>query len=290
MKKNFNCSMNYSTFASQPDISQIQSVPDRSDPLNIREGNPLLKPEYGHNISLGFQHFHPTKLYSIFGSINGTYTEDRIMETILVDANFVRHYRPQNTSGEVRMGGNIYFSYPVNKWKSSFHIGTNGDYSKGQVIISEQLSYTTNTSSSQSLSWSYSPTEWLVFDAGANFSQNAVHYDLDSAFEQTYTSRNYNMNLSLTLPGQFMFNSNLSIAVNKGRNDGYDQNVPIWDAEISRSFLKGERLSISLSASDLLNRNIGLGRQVELNFIEERKSQTLSRYFLLRVHYLLRAF
>src|SRR5213079_2199836 len=43
-------SLNYSTSTNQPNMSQLQPVPDNSNPLNIREGNPDLKQEFSHNI------------------------------------------------------------------------------------------------------------------------------------------------------------------------------------------------------------------------------------------------
>ena len=38
--------INYSTSTNQPSMSQLQPVPDVSDPLNIKEGNPDLKQEF----------------------------------------------------------------------------------------------------------------------------------------------------------------------------------------------------------------------------------------------------
>jgi hypothetical protein len=49
--------------------------------------------------------------------------------------------------------------------------------------------------------------------------------------------------------------------------------------------LKNEQLSLSISANDLLNRSVGVNRQVSLNTIEDRKSAVLSRYFLVTLSY-----
>jgi len=38
--------MQYITYTNQPSLSQLQPVPDNSDPLNIRAGNPGLQQEY----------------------------------------------------------------------------------------------------------------------------------------------------------------------------------------------------------------------------------------------------
>ena len=43
-------SLTYNTTTNQPRMSQLQPVPDNSNSLNIREGNPDLKQEYNHTI------------------------------------------------------------------------------------------------------------------------------------------------------------------------------------------------------------------------------------------------
>src|SRR6185369_1986251 len=43
-------SVNYNTYTTQPSMSQLQPVPDVTNPLNIREGNPDLKQEFTHAV------------------------------------------------------------------------------------------------------------------------------------------------------------------------------------------------------------------------------------------------
>ncbi|RYY59708.1 MAG: TonB-dependent receptor, partial [Chitinophagaceae bacterium] len=50
--RNKSLTLNYSTYTQQPSVSQLQPVPDISNALNIYEGNPALKQEFTHNLTL----------------------------------------------------------------------------------------------------------------------------------------------------------------------------------------------------------------------------------------------
>ena len=57
--------------------------------------------------------------------------------------------------------------------------------------------------------------------------------------------------------------------------------MPLWNASISKLFLRYNRGELKLTAFDLLNQNIGISRTSNSNYIEDRKVVTLQRYFLL---------
>jgi len=52
-----NLNFDYDTGIREPSISQLQPQVDNSNPLNIYQGNPDLKPEYQHRLNLRFISF-----------------------------------------------------------------------------------------------------------------------------------------------------------------------------------------------------------------------------------------
>jgi hypothetical protein len=56
-------------------------------------------------------------------------------------------------------------------------------------------------------------------------------------------------------------------------------------AEVSYYFLRNQRGAITLSGKDLLNKNTGIERLSELNYLIERRSDILGRYVLLSFKY-----
>ncbi|MBK8194650.1 MAG: TonB-dependent receptor [Lewinellaceae bacterium] len=100
---NRNLRFGYTAAVNAPNVQQLQPVPDVSDPLNITEGNPDLRPEYAHNINLNYMSFSPETMRRFFGGLFFTYTSDRIVNAQSVDSNFVRHYRPVNVDADYRL-------------------------------------------------------------------------------------------------------------------------------------------------------------------------------------------
>jgi hypothetical protein len=287
--ENQNFNIDYSASTMQPDVSQLQPIPDNSDPLNIREGNPDLRPEFGHSTNFSYNFNHPKSSSGFFVNTSLSFTQNKIIETVRVDQNFVRRYRPQNGKGMGAVSGGLNYYGGIKKWKTRHSISFSGDFSQGQVLISERLNTTTNTAFRQNINLSFNPKEWLNMDLNAGFSQNNVRYDIETKSNQGYRNNDYSASVNVNLPRQFSFNTNFNISQSFGRSEGFNQTIPIWNVSIGRNFLKSETLVVRLEASDLLNRRVGISRSVELNYLEDRKAAVLSRYFLLRVSYLIRA-
>ncbi|RYD93331.1 MAG: TonB-dependent receptor, partial [Sphingobacteriales bacterium] len=57
----------------------------------------------------------------------------------------------------------------------------------------------------------------------------------------------------------------------------------IWNASISRKFLKSEQLRATVKANDILNQNTGFNRSAYGNFITQTSSVTIQRYFMFSV-------
>ena len=88
----------------------------------------------------------------------------------------------------------------------------------------------------------------------------------------------------IKLGDNWQIRSNLDWAVFGQEVFQDDLQIPLWSASLQRSLLK-KKLRVELKAFDLLNRNQGLDRTAELNYLEEVRTQTLSRYVLLKVSY-----
>jgi Outer membrane protein beta-barrel family/Carboxypeptidase regulatory-like domain len=281
--------LDYRTDLSPPDLIQLQAAPDRRDPLNIREGNPNLKPSIGHHFVVGYNAYNPGSFRSFFSSINVDYTQDRIVETITVDPSFVRRYRPQNMQGEIRVGGNLTFSLPKKKWKSSFNFGLNGSFSKGQAFLNDRKNSMENGTLGQSLSWDFAPKSWLTHYLIVNLTQNNLRYSVDKNLDQSYFDQNYSSTFTLILPKRWDVRSEFNLNISQGRAEGFNQTIPLWNLSVSKRLLSGDRMEISLAINDLLNRNVVIQRNTNLNFVEDIQSNILSRYFFLKIKYTMMA-
>ena len=77
----------------------------------------------------------------------------------------------------------------------------------------------------------------------------------------------------------------LVYTINNQRAAGFNTQVPLWNASISKQFLKFNRGELKLRVNDILNRNIGINRSSNQNYIEDSRVNTLRRFALLTFTY-----
>lgn len=127
--------LSYNAATNQPSLSQLQPVPDISDPLNIREGNPDLKQEYSHTAQLNYMSVNPFKNKNLFAFITARKTLNKIVNYDIIDSVGKRTTRPVNVGGVFDLNGDINLGLPVRFLRGSINFGLNGGYSKSAQFI-----------------------------------------------------------------------------------------------------------------------------------------------------------
>jgi hypothetical protein len=289
-KKNTeNASFNlaYRTNVTPPELNQLQAVPNRTDPLNIQEGNPNLKPVFNHQFSAEYIAYNATKFRGFFASISTDYTVNTIIQTISVDSNFARRYRPQNMDGEIQLSTKISTNLQVKKWKSAFDVAINGNFANGKVLLNDRQNARTKGSTSQTFIWNFTPTDWFNSRFNISFSQNILRYSFDQNLNQLFFDQSYGNSTIVTLPKRWNISSVFNLNISQGRADGFNLFLPIWNMSLSKRILSGDKLEVSLEVNDLINKNVSLTRSSNLNYIEDVQSNILSRYFFMKARYIL---
>lgn len=284
--QNRNIDINYSTAVTPPTVEQLQPVPDVSDPRNISEGNPDLRPEYAHSLNLNFVSFNPENFRNLFGGIYAAYTQDKIVMAQTIDPqSFIRSFRPVNTKSALVVNGSLAYGMRVKDWDSRFRLHLNANVSTGQGLINNSENTTTTNAFGPSLSWDFDPADWFSMSNEAKFNWNKTQYSIDRAFDQSYVSQNYSSNLDVQLPLDFAINTSFDLTIYDGLSSGYDKPIPIWNATVSKFFMKGKKLELAFTVRDILNRNVGISRSANLNYVEDRRVSSLGRYGLVRLTY-----
>src|SRR4030095_505728 len=129
------------------------------------------------------------------------------------------------------------------------------------------------------------PNDKFNLGLGAGINYNKTKYSLQDNLNSDYLTQEYNASVDWQLPRKFFLSTDFVYTINSQRAAGYNSKVPLWNASISRQLLNYNRGEIKLSATDLLNRNIGVRRNTNNNYIEDSRSLTLRRFFLLSFTY-----
>jgi hypothetical protein len=273
--------LTYAAATNQPSLSQLQPVPDISDPLNIREGNPDLKQEYSHSVQLNYMSVNPFKNKNLFAFITARRTLNKIVNYDIIDSVGRRTTKPVNVAGTVDLNGNFSIGLPVRFLKGSINFGLNGGYSRGAQFINKVENNINTVSLGPELRLDMAPTDKfdMAFTAGYNY--NSSEYSLSSNNNTKYFTQTYGADVNWQLPKQFYFSTEFTYTINTNRAQAFNTSVPLLNASLSKMFLRYNRGELKLTAFDLLNQNIGITRTSNSNYIEDKRVVTLQRYFLL---------
>ena len=281
--KNF--SFNYNATTRQPNVSQLQPVPDNSNRLYIREGNPDLKQEVTHTVQGNLFLMSPYKNKNFMLFFNYMRTQNRIVNYDIVDTLGVRTTKPVNINGVYGMTGDMNFSMPLRFLRGMLEIGNRISYNRDKQFINTFENTIRSLSVGPEVSVSASYKEKLNLSFEAAYTINSSKYSLQSAMNTDYLQQRYGADLDWQLPKRFFFSTDLNYTINSRRADEFNTKVPIWNASISKQFMKYSRGEIKLTAFDLLDKNIGISRTSNQNYIEDSRVNTLRRFFMLTFTY-----
>ena len=125
----------------------------------------------------------------------------------------------------------------------------------------------------------------LEINIGNNYSYVNPVSSLSQFSNQPYSTQSYTAEGEWRIKRGFKIKVDANYTINKGRSNGFDQNIFVINAELSKAFLKTENLILAVNANDILNQNRNLLRQVNANVITDNLTTIISRYFLLRLTY-----
>jgi hypothetical protein len=278
--------LSYSASTSQPSMPQLQPVPDNSNSLNIKEGNPALKQEFTHSIMGHLNLISPYKNKNLFMFFNMQFTKNRIVNDDSVNLQTgVRRSKPVNVNGVYNLNSDISYSMPVHFLKGTVEISSNTGLFKTKQFINRIGNDIRTFSFGPELRLDMNPAEKLNISVGSGFNYNKTKYSLQSALNTNYLSQEYNTSLDWQMPKGFFFSADFTYTINSQRASGFNSKVPLWNASISKQVLKFNRGELKFAARDLLNKNIGISRNTNNNYIEDSRVLTLRRFFLLSFTY-----
>ena len=105
-------------------------------------------------------------------------------------------------------------------------------------------------------------------------------YDSDLFPKQKYLSHSFRVNTKTLSSKKLEWSNNIRFNYNPNVVDGFQKSAWFWNSSLAYSVLK-DKGTITLKAYDLLNQNTNTRRIATANYIEDRESTVLQRYFML---------
>lgn len=280
-----NLRLNYTTSTKQPSVTQLQPVPDNTDPLNIKAGNADLKQELTHTVQLNFFSVNPFRNRNLFAFFNLRRTDNKIVDFDTIDSVGVKTTRPVNADGVYDISGTVNLGLPVRFLKGSVNFSTTSSYAKNRSFINNAENSINTLNIYPEVRFEINATDKIDLSVSAGVNYYKTQYGLQASLNTEYLNQQYATEVNWQMPKRFFFNTEFTYAINSQRASGFNAKVPLWNAFISKQFLRFNRGEIKLSAFDLLKQNIGVSRSTSQNYIEDKRVKNLQRFFLLSFTY-----
>jgi Outer membrane protein beta-barrel family len=288
----------YETSVREPSITQLQPIRDNTDPLYISRGNPDLKPEYNNRFRVGYMHFNQATFSALFSNLSVNYTTDKITNAQTIDTALRRSSQPINVRNDVSSNGFIGYNVPLIPQVLRLDTRTNFNFGRGISLINNTdnllntaskinsvENLTNRVGAGLTLRLTLTVKDSFDFSVGGTVSHNRTSYSIQSTQNQKYniydleTDMNWRLPLGLKLNGSFTYN------VIKGNTFGTSTGIPLLGAGISKYMLKQNRGELKFQMVDILNKNQGLTRSADVNYIQEERVASLGRYAMLSFTY-----
>ncbi len=276
---------------SQPSITDLITITDDSNPLNIRSGNPDLKPSFSNNFRFGWNNYLTATMQTIFVNASFSNTLNSISnQTKYNDETGASETKPMNINGNWDISGDFGFNTPLfSMERFMLNTSTSTSYRNNVSYLyrnNESLkNKTNNLRIGERLSLTYRAEYWDVRLNG-NFSYN--HQDnryIDVTSPNTYDF-SYGVESNGNFDNGFGYATNLSISSRRGyASSEANTNELIWNAQVSYRFLKGKAATISLQAYDLLNQRSNFSRAISANSRTDTWTESVNSYFMVNFMY-----
>lgn len=276
-----NINIDYETSVREPSLNELNPIPENTDPLRIQIGNPDLIPEYAHRISLNSTRFNQSNFSSLFLFLSMTYTNNKIATAQTTDDAFRQQIKLINVAKDFALNGNFSLGFSIKELSSKLNVNTKLTYNRGINFINNLENTTTIYLGSSELRWQYDFKDFVSVAFGGEIAFNKTQYAISQDFNQSFANQTYFVESNVNLPKNWTLSTNFDYLLYAS----FNQKIPLWNASVVKLFLKNNRAEMKFSVVDALNKNVGINRQANLNFVEDSRVRSLGRYFLVSFTY-----
>lgn len=285
-KKKTRVQLSYEGDTKQPGLTELLTLTDNSDPLNITRGNPSLRPSYNQRVRLEAR---DTKI-GLNGDMTWANTVNSVTRAVTYNTQTggIESY-PVNVNGNWNARATVRYQKRI-KRRFSVTARTGASFSQNVSLINEgqqempERSTTHNTTLNANLHFGYQP-QWGGFDLTGDW---RFRHSTNLLRETGDYTRDYRLgvNAYADLPGGIQLRSDVDYSFRNGTNitPGEDDQV-VWNASLSWRFLKQKKAELSFYWADILSQKKNFTRSVSSSGLSERHTQQIGSWFMLSFKY-----
>jgi len=275
----------YSASVNTPTIDQLMPVALTMNPLNIFYGNPSLEPEYNHSINAHWLLFDQFSFTSLFLSLSGNYTRNKINWATTVTDNLVQINTLTNVDRDYRSQFNMSFSTAVRKLGVKLNLDAQESWNQGTSLVNDVDNVYRSFSQRYSISADNRVKKKWDVASGIGATLTRTRYDIQESLNNNYFDLSWFADIRYTPTQRWHFEVTADVTSYSDLGPDGSLRIPLLRAGVSRYFLANNRGVLTLSANDLLDRNQNVQRISELNYLLETRTNSIGRYVMLTFKY-----
>ena len=295
--KQTNLRVTYNGRTSQPNMVNLLDITDDSNPLNITKGNPGLKPSFNQGVNVNFRTFKMEHQRGIFSWAGFNTTRNSISNRVSYDElTGVRTTRPENINGNwsTWCGGGMNMSLDKNNY-FTFNDFTTFNYNHNVSYLDpdkydEEKSRTNTLGVNERIGFGFRKNWFEVSVNGSvryDHSRNSV---ITTGNLDTWTY-SYGTEFNLNFNNGVSVSTDISESSRRGFSSAsMNTNELLWNAQVSKSFLKGNALTVSLQWNDILQNRSNISRAVDAYQSSDSRYNAIYSYGMIHAIYKLNIF
>ena len=289
--------LTYRGYSTQPSMSDLLDITDNSNPLNVRKGNPGLKPSFTQSLRLFYNNYIQNHQRSIMAHLFFNTTSNSVSNKVTYDvATGGKTTQPENINGNWNTFAMFMFNTAVDS-AALFYVNTfttlRYNNSVGYVSVGNkdsEESTTRTTTIGERLAASFR-NNWIEVELNGQLDYMHARSELQSSNNLDTWTFSYGGSIQLTAPWGTQVSTGMNMNSRRGFNESsMNTNELIWNAQLSQSFLRNKQLTLSLQFYDLLNQQSNFSRSVTAMQRSDTEYNSIHKYAMLHVIYRLNLF
>jgi hypothetical protein len=287
ISKQKNLQLSYNGRNRPPSVRELQPLPDYSNPLLVRLGNPALKQEFSNDIMLNYKDFSARNSRSLLWQLQFTNTAHKIVDATHINSQGIQEQQSVNLDGNYTVNTTVDYRIGFGKGsrKGSAGFNTRLRYDNMVNLVNAERNLRKTFTWNQNVRLEYYVGDKFVVNAIAAFNRSRSRYSIDAGNTTTLFSQYYNTYVLYELPGAISVSSGMNINITAAQQHIPGTQAVVWNAAVMKRLFKNQAGELKLSVFDLLNKNNNVSQYSGDNSIATTEQEVLKRVVALSFRY-----
>ena len=288
------------SYTQNPDVRNLQEIPDLTNVQYITQGNSKLTSSYTHRVNFHYVRSNIEKGRTFMWMFSTQLTQNYMAQSIEygkqlevdgISYNPIQYSTYENMDGYATLRTHVSYGFPITPIKCNLNVMAGANWSKTPSKIDGKTNFTSNMGYDATISLGSNISENIDFTLQWNGMYNNA---TQSLAVRNKSNKYFSHTASGSLKWIFWKGFSITSAVNYnqyvGFTDDYNEEFLICNLYLGKKLFKNQLGELLIGVNDLLNQNSAFSRTVGSGYTQNSWNSVVGRYFTVQFNYNLRYF